>query len=101
MKTIISNIANTVRNTTTATLTKVATAGVLAAAVFMATPNKAQAQVRFGVRIGGPVVYGPVYAPAPVIVRPYPVYRGYYGPAYGYGYRPYFREHDRFHRDWR
>ena len=66
---------------------KLATLGTLAAAFFVASPAKANAQVSFGVRVGGPVVYPyghvrPYYAP--------PVYGGYgyYGHAY-YGH-PYY-----------
>ena len=64
-----------------ATALKLATLGTLAAAFAVASPAQANAQVSFGVRVGGPV-YHP-YAP----VRPY-----YAPPAYGYGYygHPYY-----------
>ncbi len=66
-----------------ATALKLATLGALAAAFVVASPAKADAQVSFGVRVGGPVYpYGharPYYAP--------PAYGGYYGGGYyGGGY---------------
>ena len=77
-----------------ATAAKVLTVGLLGAAVAIAAPSKADAQVAFGVRFG----HGPVYA------------RGYYGPRpyvapygyYGYGYAPRHFYYDRYHRGyWR
>lgn len=62
-----------------AIVAKVFTLGLLAAAVALASPSKANAQVSFGVRFGAPA-YGPAYAPAyrrPVYVAP--AY-GYYAP---------------------
>ena len=54
----------------------------LAGAIFVAAPQKSEAQVAVGVQIGGPVVVArPV---PPPYYRPY--YGGYYRP---YGYRPY------------
>ena len=74
-----------------ATVAKVFTVGLLAGAVAIAAPAKADAQVAFGVRVG-PVFVGHRYAP--------PVY---VGPAYGYGYYgPRYYHYDRFHRGyWR
>ncbi len=71
-----------------AMVAKMFTVGLLAGAVAIAAPQKAQAQVAFGLRVGPVVVHGgPVY-PAPVYGY------GYAAPAYGYygheGYaRPY------------
>ena len=84
-----------------AILAKVATVGLLAGAVVLASPAKAEAQVRIGVRFGAPVYAGPVYARpyyGPRYVYPAPVY-GY--PAYGYpGYRRYeWERHERFADD--
>ncbi len=88
-----------------AMVAKFFTVGLLAAAVFIATPSKAEAQVGIGVRIGPAPYFGPVYR-RPVYVAPAPVY-GYYGPAF-YG-RPYgwdrheefirHEEHERFDHD--
>lgn len=67
-----------------AMVAKMFTVGLLAAAVVMAAPAKAEAQVAIGVHIG----QGPYYAPAyrrPYYVEPAPVV-GFYGPAY-YGPR--------------
>jgi len=67
-----------------AMVAKMFTVGLLAAAVVMAAPAKAEAQVAVGVRIG----HGPYFAPAyrrPYFVEPAPVV-GFYGPAY-YGPR--------------
>ena len=65
---------------------KVATLGILAAAVAVAAPTKADAQVRFGIAIGGPVYRAPVYA-GPVYGGPaYPIYGGYYHGYYGHPY---------------
>jgi len=54
-------------------------AAVLAGMMVFFTPSSANARVRFGVQIGGPVypAYTYPYYPAPY----YP-----YGPYYGYGY---------------
>jgi len=79
------------------TVTKWIGGAALAAAMLFAAPSKANAQVRFGVAIGGPVyrpIARPIYvAPRPVYVappppveyRPYGYYRPYYRPYY---YRP-------------
>ena len=84
-----------------AMVAKVATVGLVAAAFLVASPAKANAQVSFGVRVGGPVYgYGhvrPVYAP--------PVYGyGYARPGYGYYGHPYGwdRRHEEFvrHEEW-
>ncbi len=72
-------------------VTKAILGTVVAGAMLLAVPRKAEAQ-RFGVgiSIGGPVVYGGYVGPR--YVRPYPYAYGYpyYGPGY-YGYygRPY------------
>jgi hypothetical protein len=74
-----------------ALFTKAATVALVAGAAFMAAPQKANAQVAFGIQFGRPIYRRPYYvAPAPVYVRPYaaPVY---VGPGYGYGY---------YHHDW-
>jgi hypothetical protein len=63
-----------------ATVAKVFTVGLLAGAVAMAAPQKADAQVRFGVRIGGPVYVGPAYRPYGYVAPAPYVYGGYYGP---------------------
>jgi len=64
-------------------LTKVTVAGALAGAVFMVSPQKAEAQgFRVGVQFGQPGYYAPV---APVV----------YGPSYGYGYRDDFYARER------
>ncbi|HEY9127565.1 MAG TPA: hypothetical protein VIM62_10585 [Acidobacteriaceae bacterium] len=71
-------------------VTKVMTAGLLAGAFILGTPQKAEAQVHVGV---GVVVGGPVYRPYPYpVYRPYPAYRVYRYPAYygPYAYRPYY-----------
>ena len=85
-----------------ATVAKVFTVGLLAGAVAMAAPAKAEAQVSFGVRVGGPRVYGgpvyggPVYG-GPVYRRPYVAPYGYYGYA---GPRHFY--YDRYHHGyWR
>ena len=79
-----------------ATMAKIATVGLLAGAVVLAAPQKAEAQVRFGVGVnfGGPVVYRHHYYAPPVVYAP-PVYGyGYYHPHYGYyGYRHYGWDH--------
>lgn len=80
-----------------ALLTRAAVAGVVAGAAFLAAPQKANAQVAFGVQFGRPVYRGPVYR-GPAYRRPVyaaPVYGPrYYAPApvvaYGYGYSPGF-----------
>ena len=68
---------------------KVATVAVLAGAVVLAAPSKAEAQVRVGVGIGfgGPVYGGAVYG-GPVYHRHYYAPPVVYGPGYGYGYHP-------------
>ena len=80
-----------------ATVAKVFTVGLLGAAVAIAAPSKADAQVAFGVHFG----HGPVYARGyygPEYRRPYVAPYGYYG--YGYAPRPYY--YDRGHRGyWR
>ena len=65
-------------------------AAVLAGMLVFFTPSSANARVRFGVQIGGPVYTYPYY-PAPY----YP-----YGPYYGYGYHVYYHHHHHFRR-WR
>ena len=72
-----------------ATLARVFTVGVIAAAAAVAAPSRAEAQVSFGVRIGVPVYVAPPYR-RPVYVSPAPVY---VGPGYGYGYGYYGREY--------
>jgi len=82
-----------------AMVAKMFTVGLLAAAVVMAAPTKAEAQVAVGVRIG----HGPYFAPAyrrPYVVEPAPVV-GFYGPAFygprygnGWGRREEFFRHD-------
>ena len=61
-------------------LAKMFTASLVAAAIAVAVPSKAEAQVSFGVRFGGPVYVAPPYR-RPVYVAPAPVY------AYGYSGR--------------
>jgi hypothetical protein len=75
-----------------AMVAKVFTVGLLAGAVALAAPAKAEAQVAVGVRIGAPPVYGPVYH-RPVYVAPPAV--GFYGGYYGHPYygRPYGWDH--------
>ncbi len=75
--------------------TKVAIAGALAGVMFMAAPQKADAQVV--VRFGGPrAFYGPRVVVAPPI---------FYGPGYGYYPRDRWafdhRFDHRFDRRWR
>lgn len=76
-----------------AVLVKMFTVGLVAAAV--AVPSKADAQVSFGVRLGGPVYVAPPFR-RPVYVAPTPVY----GP----GYRYYGRDFNRYawarHEGW-
>jgi hypothetical protein len=85
----LTNLTTTLKNNAL----KLLAVSALAGAALAATPA-AQAQVRFGVVIGGPRYY----APAPPVVYGYP---------YGYYHHPYFdhyrweREHfyhDRWHR---
>jgi hypothetical protein len=77
-----------------ATVAKVFTVGLLAGAVAMAAPQKAEAQVSFGVRVGGPVYARPAYRPYYAAPAPY----AYYG--YGYGPRRFY--YDRWHHGyWR
>ena len=65
------------KTTLKAVFAKVATVALLAGAVVLASPQKAEAQVRVGVGIGfGGPVYRPHYYAPPVV----------YGPRYGYGY---------------
>ncbi len=80
-----------------AMVAKMFTVGLLAAAVVMAAPSKAEAQVAVGVRIG----HGPYFAPAyrrPYVVEPAPVVGfygpAYYGPRYGWDRRAEFYRHD-------
>lgn len=80
----------------------------LAGVAMTAAAPKADAQVAFGVRIGGPRYYAPapvaprVYRPYGYVEPAYPAY-GYVAPAYGWDRRPYedwrAREY-REHRDW-
>ncbi len=78
-----------------AMVAKVFTVGLLAGAVVMAAPAKAEAQVGIGVRIGPAPYYG--YR-RPVYVAPAPVYGyGYYGRPY-YA-RPYWEHRDPYIRD--
>jgi hypothetical protein len=73
-----------------ATVAKVFTVGLLGAAVAIAAPSKADAQVAFGVRVGGPVYARGYYAPRPYVAP------------YGYGYAPRHFYYDRWHRGyWR
>jgi hypothetical protein len=69
----------------------------LAAALALAAPNKARAEVRFGVTIGGPVYAAPVAPYAYGYANPYyygnPTYGGYYG--YAAPYREDRRDGDR------
>ncbi len=80
----------------------------LAGVVMTAAAPKADAQVAFGVRIGGPRYYAPAPVPPPVY-RSYgyvaPAYSGYgyAAPAYGWDRRPEveWRTHEYGeHRDW-
>ncbi len=71
-----------------ANMVKLLTAGALAGVALVATPQHAQAQVRFGIQIG---------RPAPVYAAPAPYYEPAYGPVYGpgfYGPRGVFLRHD-------
>jgi|SRR5580658_9062180 hypothetical protein len=67
----------------------------LTAVLAFATPKQADARVRFGVSVGGPVYVGPApYAPYaypaynPYYAAPYPAYVGpaYVGPSVGVGF---------------
>lgn len=70
-----------------AMVAKMFTVGVVAAAIVVAAPTKAEAQVRFGVRVGPPVAYyGNGYSN--------PSY-DYRNPQYGYYGRDYDRDYDR------
>ena len=76
----------------------------LAGAAMTVAAPKAEAQVAFGVRIGGPRYYAPapVYRPYGYVAHAYPAY-GYVAPAYGWGRRPdwEWRRHEAWeHRDW-
>jgi len=95
----IANVVNA--NSFKAMVAKVFTVGLLAGAVAIAAPTKAQAQVSFGVRVGpARGYYGPVYR-RPVYVAP-PVYGGFYGPGfYGPRFDRYAWDHRRFDRDHR
>ena len=92
----------------------------LCAMMVLIPPPRANAAVRFGVFIGGPVYGYPVYPappPPPVYYNAYPAYPvyPYAGPAYvypyryGYSYRnrPYWRGRDyrgyrkHYRNDWR
>ena len=76
----------------------------LGAMMMLITPPRANAAVRFGVFIGGPVYGYPAYPappPPPVYYNPYPAYPVYpyvgsayvypYRYGYSYRYRPYWR----------
>ena len=97
----IANVVNA--KSFKAMVAKVFTVGLLAGAVSIAAPTKAQAQVSFGVRVGpARGYYGPAYR-RPVVVAPAPVYGGYYAPGfYGprYDHYAWDRRHfdRRFHR---
>ena len=83
-----------------AMVAKMFTVGLVAAAVVMAAPTKAEAQVAIGVRIGHGGYYAPAYR-RPIVVEPAPVY-GYYGPAYyapHYDYDHHFDYDRRWDRD--
>ena len=77
-----------------AALAKVVTVGLVAATV--AVPSKAEAQVSFGVRFGGPVYVAPPYR-RPMYVAPAPVY---VGPGYGYYGRDFNRYAWERHEGW-
>jgi hypothetical protein len=93
-----------------ALFTKAATVAIVAGAAFMAAPQKANAQVAFGIQFGRPAYRRPVYvAPAPVYVQPSYEARYYAAPRYGfsYGYLEHRdrawdrrREFERDHHDW-
>lgn len=73
-----------------AMVAKVFTVGLVAAAIVVAAPTKAEAQISFGVRVGPPVAYGrPDYAGPVYAVPAY----GYYGSGY------YGRDYDRERRE--
>ena len=71
---------------------KLATLGTLAAAFIVASPAKANAQVSFGVRVGGPVVYP--YGHARYYAPPVYRYGGYYGHPYGWERHEAFIRHE-------
>ena len=104
------------RNNVKAIFPKAALAGLVAAAAFMAAPQKANAQVAFGIQFGHPgyVARVPVYQ-QPYVERPYvETYNaGYYAPApYGFDRRRDWERHEfeerrkresrefRDHREW-
>ena len=62
----------------------------LAAVLAFATPRQADARIRFGIGIGGPVYTAPVPVNPYGYTYPYPAYgSGYYAPpAYSYPYTP-------------
>jgi hypothetical protein len=75
-----------------AMVAKMFTVGLVAGAIVIAAPTKAQAQVSFGVRVGNAPYYAPPYA------RPVPV-----APVYGYAggyYAPEYRHDFDRDRDW-
>jgi hypothetical protein len=74
-----------------AMVAKMFTVGLLAGAVVIAAPNKAQAQVSFGVRVGPVYGFRPAYV-APRYVAPSPIF---YGPGFGYDRAAWFR-----HQEW-
>ena len=78
-----------------AMVAKLFTVGLVAGAIAVAAPAKAQAQVSFGVHVGAAPYYPPVYGrPVPPA---YPIYGGYYGPHPGFRYDEYLR-HREFER---
>ncbi len=84
------------------TVVKIFTVGLLAGAVVIAAPTKAQAQVGIGVRIGPAyAAYGrPAYrrpivvAPAPVVGFGFGYHPGFYGRPYGWDRREAFYRHE-------
>jgi hypothetical protein len=86
------------KNTEGGTLLKKIGIPVLAlCAMTLIQPKQANAAVRFGVFIGGPLYAYPAYPPPPppppVYYNPYPAYPvyPYAAPVYAYRYRPYWR----------
>jgi hypothetical protein len=82
-----------------AMVAKMFTVGLIAAAVAIAAPTKAEAQVSFGIHVGAAPYYPPAYGRP---VAPVPVY-GFYGQSYyGHGYefdrREAFERHEAFER---
>jgi hypothetical protein len=77
----LTNLTTTLKNNAV----KLLAVSALAAGALAATPA-AQAQVHFGVFVGGPRYYRPAPPPA------------YYGYGYGYG-RPNIYAYDRWHYD--